>query len=360
VTTQEVRKYRKNEKRPWSEFRPVMFLSIVGMHLLAATGIIWHVVGGFWPSAAVLWTAAVMYVIAGFGIAIGYHRLFTHEGYECGPVLRAVLAFSGALAAEGPPDTWLRTHKRHHVYADRPGDAHSPFQYGGSKWLALKGILWSHIGWLFYVYKLPARARPDALDKDKLLQSISRHYSVILLITFLLPAAVCGADGLAQSGWHGLLIGALDGFLIAGMFRVVFFLNITWCINSVSHLWGELVAVHVITRNGTDINRTYFPSDGSRNSFWWLKWLSFGEANHALHHLFRTVAFHGWGKWAIDPSKWLLIVLERLGLVWNIKRPPEHELVRVEVAAQIHLPENTFVPIGRLVSMTPSLEASSL
>lgn len=354
VTTQ-VRKYLKNEKRPWSEFRPVMFSLIISMHLLAAIGLLWHVAGGFWPSAAVVWTAVIMYLVGGFGIALGYHRLFTHKGYECSPTLRAVLAFCGALAAEGAPVTWLRTHTRHHAYADRPGDAHSPFQYGGTRWRALKGVLWSHVGWLFYEYRLPTRTRQDALDRDKTLQFISRHYGIVMLITFLLPAAIGGADGATRDGWHGLLIGSLDGFLIAGMLRVVFFLNITWCINSVSHLWGELVAVYVITRNGTEVNRTYFPSDGSRNAFWWLKWLSFGEANHALHHLFREVAFHGWSRWAIDPSKWVLIVLEKFGLVWNIQRPPKHELIKVKMAAQIDLPKDTFIPVARLVPTTSPL-----
>lgn len=345
MATSQIKRYAKNEKREWKDFRPVMCSIIVGMHLLAAGGLMWHLIAGFWPSTAVIITVVTMFIIAGFGVALGYHRLFTHQGFKCGVVLQTILAGAGAMSAEGPPDVWLRTHRRHHVYADQPGDAHSPFQYGGTKWRVLKGILWSHIGWLFYKYPLPERSRPDDIDRNPTLQWLSKHYGLVMVITFALPAVIGGIDGAASGGWHGLFIGSLDGFLM-GILRVVFFLNITWCINSVSHLWGELVAVIVVTDNK---NRIYYPSDGSRNAWWWLKILSFGEANHALHHLFQTVAFHGWSKWAIDPSKWMLIALEKIGLVKDIKRPPPHELVKVKTSVQLNLPSDTFIPIERLV-----------
>lgn len=353
MATNVLNQYQKNQKRPWSEFRPVMFSAIVGMHLLAVGGIVWHIVAGFWPSTAVIVTVVVMFFIAGFGVALGYHRLFTHRGYKCGPKLRAILAIAGASSEEGPPNVWIETHRLHHARTDRPGDAHSPFQYGGTKWLTLKGILWSHVGWLFYRYDLPVRDYQNDIDKDRVLQWLSKHYGLVSLVNLTIPAIVGAIAGLTSGGWHGMLIGSVSGFLL-GMLRVVFFLNVTWCINSVSHLWGQLVAVYVIEKKGRAVNRTYYPSDGSRNAAWWLKWLSFGEANHALHHLFQKVAFHGWSKWAVDPAKWALIVLEKLHLVWSIERPPTHELVKVETAEQIDLPDDTFIPVGRLVPPAPA------
>jgi stearoyl-CoA desaturase (delta-9 desaturase) len=335
-----ITKYELNQKRPWSEFRPVLFPFVVFLHLVAVGAILWHAVGGFWPSATTIVTGAVLYIITGFGIALGYHRLFTHQGYKCGPVLKGFLLLAGGLSLEGPIDVWVRTHKLHHANSDLPGDAHSPYQYGGTKWLTLKGILWAHIGWLFYRYELPARERSDSIDRDKMMQFQSRHYLWIVIGTFALPALIGAASGLISDGWQGMLVQGFDGALVAGVLRVLLLLHVTWSVNSVCHLRGERLTIMVTERKaGQPKIDTYYPSDGSRNAFWLLKALGFGEPNHALHHLFQQVAYHGWRKWDIDPSKWVLMGLEKIGVVWDVKTPPEFEVLPLEVK----LPEESLV-----------------
>jgi len=137
-----------------------------------------------------------------------------------------------------------------------------------------------------------------------------------------------------------MLIQALDGALVAGVLRIVLFLNVTWSVNSLCHLVGERMTIKVIVRKpGQPAVGVYYPSDGSRNAPWIWKLLGFGEPNHALHHIFEQIAYHGWRKWDVDPTKWLLMLLERIGLVWDVKKPPEFEQLPLEV----RLPEDSLI-----------------
>lgn len=332
-----ITRYEFNEKRPWSDFRPFIFSFLLVLHIAAIAAVAWHLVAGFWPSTTVLVTGGVLYAFTGFGIALGYHRLFTHQGYECGPVMRGILLLAGGLSLEGDIDGWVRTHRLHHKYSDTPGDPHTPYQYGGTFWRNLKGIAWSHIGWLFYRYDTPEPRPNDRLKTDKLIQFQSRHYLWLVIGTFVLPTIICGVVGLTTGGWRAMLLEGLDGLLVAGVLRVLLLLHVTWSINSVCHLWGQRMTVNVIKSNG---ERVHYPSDGSRNAYG-IKLLSFGEANHAMHHLFQRVAFHGWRWWSVDPAKWALIVLEKVRVVRDIVRPPKFEVVR---PTEVRLPEDSLIP----------------
>ena len=46
-----------------------------------------------------------------------------------------------------------------------------------------------------------------------------------------------------------------------------------------------------------------------------------GEGWHNNHHAFQSSARQGFRWWEYDPTFYLLKLLERLGLVWNLKRP---------------------------------------
>ena len=61
---------------------------------------------------------------------------------------------------------------------------------------------------------------------------------------------------------------------------------------------------------------------------WWLSWISFGESWHNNHHAFPTSAFHGLPPREIDPGGWLIWLLERAGLAWNVVRVPPDKQAR--------------------------------
>src|SRR3982751_3131413 len=86
-----------------------------------------------------LWAALVLlWILGGWGIGMGYHRLLTHRGYETPKWLEYFLTICATLTLEGGPIFWVATHRIHHKYSDREGDPHSPKD----------GTWWAHMGWI--------------------------------------------------------------------------------------------------------------------------------------------------------------------------------------------------------------------
>jgi stearoyl-CoA desaturase (delta-9 desaturase) len=234
------------------------------------------------------------YLLSGFGVTVGYHRLLTHRSFEAAGWLRAVFAGAGSLALEGSVIGWVADHRRHHAYSDRDGDPHSPHLEDG----VLRGLWHAHLGWLFKK-EATSRSRwaPDLL-KDPAVVRVDRAFPVLAALSLLLPALV---GGLASRS----LAGAFTGLLWGGFARIFLVNHVTFAINSICHFYGK---------------RPFQTRDASTNN-WPLAILSLGESWHNNHHAFPTSAVHGLGRWQVDPSGRLILGLEKLGLARNVKRP---------------------------------------
>ena len=189
---------------------------------------------------------------------------------------RKVLAGMGSLAFQGNMRKWVMHHAQHHAHEDAPGDPHTPKEYPG-----IRGLLWAHIGWIFFEVLAPPgyTRKPSA---DPVFAWEKRWHNVIGVLGFVLP--------FVTGGWNGLLIG--------GALRVTLMLHITWSVDSFGHLGA--------------IPRNTWPLAFANLS---------GEAWHKNHHTDQRCGFIGWKWWQVDIGKYLLIALEWLGLVWNIRRP---------------------------------------
>ena len=72
--------------------------------------------------------------------------------------------------------------------------------------------------------------------------------------------------------------------------------------------------------------RRRFPTtDTSRNNPW-LTVITLGEGWHNNHHYFCSSARLGFRWWEFDPTYYLLLGMEKIGLVRDLKIPPEHVL----------------------------------
>ena len=114
----------------------------------------------------------------------------------------------------------------------------------------------------------------------------------------LAPPFVLALACFAAAGWPGLIVGFF--------WSTVAVYHATFCINSLAHVVGR---------------RRYVTGDDSRNN-WLLAIFTMGEGWHNNHHAFQSSVRQGFRWWEYDPTYYLLTLLERLGLVWKLKRPP--------------------------------------
>ena len=250
------------------------------------------------------------YFLTLLGVTVGYHRHFTHGSFKANKPLRVALAAVGGMAIQGPVVQWVADHRRHHAFADREGDPHSPWRYGaGAKNLA-KGMFHAHLGWLFDRRQTNAdRYAPD-LVKDTAVRRTSRLFILWAFLTFALPTVI---GGLVTMSWAG----AWSAFFWAGLVRVALLHHVTWSINSVCHVVG---------------NRPFTSRDRATN-FWPLAILSGGESWHNLHHADPTCARHGVLRGQIDISARVIWAFEKLGWARDVKWPDP-----VRLAAKRHVP----------------------
>jgi stearoyl-CoA desaturase (Delta-9 desaturase) len=256
---------------------------------------------------------AILYVLTGLGVTVGFHRLFTHRSFKARPAVRAVLAVLGSVAIEGPVISWVADHRKHHAFADRHGDPHSPHIDHGVGWLgALRGLLHAHVGWLFVHDQRGARARyaPDLLA-DPVIRFVDRTFVIWAVGGFGIAFGLGVAIG-------GSVAAGLTALLWGGAVRLLVLHHMTYSINSICHVFGR---------------RRFVTADESRNVFW-LALPTFGEAWHNNHHAFPTSAQHGLGRWQLDPSALVIRGLEACGLAWDVVRisPERQRSKRVTVA----------------------------
>src|SRR5690348_13791514 len=106
---------------------------------------------------------AAMYLVTGFGVTVGFHRLLTHRSFATSKPVEYLLAISGSMSVQGPVISWVSDHRKHHAHADEEGDPHSPHVGAGS---GLRGLIHAHVGWLITEQGI-ARKRKYAADRSE-------------------------------------------------------------------------------------------------------------------------------------------------------------------------------------------------
>jgi len=240
-------------------------------------GAIWS--GVTWQSVVL---CVVLYCVRMFAVTAGYHRYFSHRTFKTSRVFQFILGVLAESTAQKGVLWWAAHHRDHHKYSDGEQDIHSPRQ---------KGFWYSHCGWLF-----------DWTENTKLdrVKDLTKFPELVWLnkLEKLVPIAL----GLACwyfFGWSGLFIG--------------FFLSTclswhgTFVINSLAHVVGT---------------RRYATEDDSRNNFW-LALVTFGEGWHNNHHHYQGSVRQGFYWWEIDITYYVLKALSLVGIVWDLRQPPE-------------------------------------
>ena len=104
-------------------------------------------------------------------------------------MLKIALAVMGSMAVEGSLTSWVATHRRHHMFSDRRGPPLPPPLRGPRRRL-LRGLAFSHVGWLFVSdASCAARYAPDML-RDRDLQRIDRLFPVLAVASLAIPLGI--------------------------------------------------------------------------------------------------------------------------------------------------------------------------
>lgn len=230
--------------------------------------------------------AVASYYLRMFALSAGFHRYFSHRSYKTSRPFAFFLAFLGECSLQKGVLWWASHHRHHHRYSDKPEDVHSPLY---------KGFWWSHMGWILcQKYKdTEFSSIRDFLVYPELRWLNQNTWLPVNLYIFFL---VYGFG----------FMGFLWGFVVS----TVFLWHGTFSINSLVHMWGS---------------RPYPTGDNSRNNLIGAL-LTLGDGWHNNHHYNPASARHGFRWWQLDPSYCLLCFLERLGIVWDLKRPARHRL----------------------------------
>jgi stearoyl-CoA desaturase (delta-9 desaturase) len=245
----------------------------------------------------------VFSVLVGHGVTVGFHRLFAHRSFQARRPLKITLAILGSMSVQGSVIGWVADHRRHHRFADRPGDPHSPFWKRDEPTRNVRGLWHAHLGWCFVNNATPREHYAADLMADRDLRIIDRLFLPLTGASLLLPFAI----GFL---WSGTLAGAVLALLWAGIVRVGITHNFTWSINSFCHRFGR---------------RPFQTRDASTNVAF-LAPFTMGESWHNNHHAFPRSARHGLDPHQFDSSARLIRWFEQLGWATNVVLPSAREL----------------------------------
>ncbi|KAI9722492.1 MAG: stearoyl-CoA 9-desaturase [Chrysothrix sp. TS-e1954] len=250
-----------------------------------------------WQTA--IW-AILYYFATGLGITAGYHRLWAHTSYKASVPLQAYLAFTGAGAVEGSIRWWARDHRAHHRYTDTDKDPYS----------VRKGLLYSHFGWMVMKQNPRRIGRTDISDLNDswVVRQQHKHYLALVLFAGL------GLPCLVSALWGD----AFGGFIWAGILRIFFVQQATFCVNSLAHWLGD--------QPFDDRNS---PRDHVITAL-----ITLGEGYHNFHHEFpsdyrNAIEWHQY-----DPTKWSIWLWKQLGLASDLKQFRSNEIEKGRLQQQ--------------------------
>jgi stearoyl-CoA desaturase (delta-9 desaturase) len=248
---------------------------------LACFAVIWT--GIDWEAASL---CAFMFFTRKFGITGAFHRYFSHRSYKTSRAFQFFLAFLGGAAAQKGALWWAAHHRHHHKHSDTDEDLHSA---------KLEGFYWSHLGWVL-------SDEYEEYDQNGVKDLVKYPELVWLDKYIFIPPVAAAVFCYLVHGWMGLVV----GFFIS----TVILYHTTFSINSLCHMFGT---------------RRYETGELSKNSLW-LALITMGEGWHNNHHHYPLSARQGFFWYEIDITYYILLGLEKLGIVWDLKAPPERML----------------------------------
>jgi stearoyl-CoA desaturase (delta-9 desaturase) len=243
-------------------------------------GIMWYHSDWWWLLATLMFWV----LLSGLGIAVGFHRIYSHQCFtNLKPWLDNLLLVCGSLAGQGSSLSWVAIHRGyHHRYSDTYKDPHTP---------VLKGFFYAVGGWTKNVNEDTINHKYAGSLLKKPTHVFVHRYYIRLLYSFMFVFA------------------ALDWLLFGDL-----------------HLfaYGYCVALMIAVLQDNLVN--YFghaPRFGYKNfsfeeikdestNFWPLGYFGWGQGWHQNHHMYPERFSFRYRWWEFDPCV-IFIPLLKLG-----------------------------------------------
>lgn len=278
----------------WSPLKSLWFSAMLAGAMVGAT---------CYPSLAGLLlflgsTATVLLL----GHSLGSHRKLIHDSFQCPKWLEYTLVWFGTQVGLAGPLGLLRQHDLRD-YAQRLPDCHAYLRHGSR---AMKDAWWQ-LHCELHLQRPPALRIEPRITNDRFYRFLERSW----MLQQLPPALLL----LAWGGW---------GFVCWGV-----------CARVAAAVFGHWL-IGYFAHNHGDMNHLVQGAAVQGRNIRWTSLLTMGENWHNNHHAFPGSARLGLREGEWDPGWWLLILLQRLGLVWNLRLPedlaPRPELVALALA----------------------------
>lgn len=264
---------------------------IASAHVMAVVALVYTAINFHWQT---LLLGLLWFAFCGLSITGGYHRLFSHITYKAAWPLRLFYLCFGAASVQNSALKWSADHRVHHLKVDTLRDPYDISQ----------GFWWAHIGWV--LCKQPDEGQKLAsvqdLEADPLVRFQHNFYlPMALLFAIVMPAAI----GALWGDWLGAL-------LMCGFLRLVAQWHSTFSVNSFAHLIGS---------------QPYSTNNSARDS-WITAIISLGEGYHNFHHRFQTDYRNGIRWFQLDPTKWFVWSMSKVGVTRDLRRVPATAIAR--------------------------------
>lgn len=208
-----------------------------------------------WGSFALV--AFIFFLMNPLGIAVSYHRYWSHKSFEWkNQFFKQLCTLPAIISGVGSILGWVGLHRRHHKHSDIDGDPHR----------ASKGF-WNMLLMTSYDYEPNPREVID-LMRDEYIVKTHHYYFFFPLSYAILCFVLFGIDGLVLG----------------------------YCMPA---------AISLITQNTTNFVNHYGDEYSPKNVAW-INFFNFGDGWHANHH--NNPRSHTTKEkwWQLDPAGWMI------------------------------------------------------
>ena len=255
----------------------------------------------------------ILYILFGFGITGGYHRLYTHSSYTAPAFIRYIILIFGTGAFELSVISWSSLHRMHHKYesTNKELDPYSIQKYCDKtcstvcrKNHMIKNFIHAHCAWMFYNVSPEFKSEQENIINEMknnewkedltVLNFQHKYYALLMpIITFIIPIFI--SKYVFKDSWKSSIGGTA--------LRIIIVWHSTYFINSLAHVIGNRS------------NNTLTAANNHLCAF-----LALGEGYHNYHHTYPKDYYASKNIKCINLTGWILYVMAKLNLIHNTKR----------------------------------------